>query len=288
MDGIIVVNKEKGYTSRDVVNIISKTFNTRKVGHTGTLDPLATGVLVVCIGKALKTVELLTNDDKEYIARVIIGYETDTLDISGRILKEKKTTITKNDVISVLEKLTGVINQEVPKYSAVKINGKKLYEYARNNIEVTAPIRKVEIFELKLISDIDKIGSNYEFTIKCKVSKGTYIRSLIRDIGYELNSYGTMKELTRIRQGNFKITDSFTIDDIKKDQFKIIKISDCLNYFKVVITDDKLLKKIKNGSVIDKKWDHDKVLFFDKDNHILALYRVCDNDKNKLQVWKMF
>ena len=136
MDNIIVINKDKDYTSRDVVNVIGKIFNTKKVGHTGTLDPLATGVLIVCMNKALKVVDLITASDKEYIAKVVLGIDTDTLDITGNIINECRTNVNVDMVKSVLNSFIGKSIQEVPKYSAVKVNGKKLYEYARNGIDV--------------------------------------------------------------------------------------------------------------------------------------------------------
>ena len=170
MNGILAIYKEKGYTSRDVVNILSKELGTKKIGHTGTLDPLATGVLVVCIGQGLKLVELLTNHDKEYIAKIKLGIETDTLDITGNIIKEENIDkYSKKEVELALKKFIGKIKQQVPKYAAIKVNGKKLYEYARNNEEVELPVRDIEIYDLKLVSDV----VNNEFYIKCHVSKGT-------------------------------------------------------------------------------------------------------------------
>ena len=154
MNGVLIINKPKDLTSRDVVNIICKKFNTKKVGHTGTLDPIATGVLVVPIGRALKISELLTSERKEYIAKVILGYETDMLDITGKEIKRNIPNCSKEDIINVLKSFVGKYNQKVPMYSAVKVGGKKLYEYARNGIKVTPPSKEVEIFSLELISDI--------------------------------------------------------------------------------------------------------------------------------------
>ena len=135
MNGILIVNKETGYTSRDVVNIVSKVLGTKKVGHTGTLDPMASGVLVLCVGNALKLCEMLTNHDKEYIAGITLGIETDTLDMEGTVLSTKIVDIDKNKIIDAVNSFKGSYMQEVPKYSAVKVNGKKLYEYARNGID---------------------------------------------------------------------------------------------------------------------------------------------------------
>ena len=152
MDGIIVVNKPKGITSRDVVNKACKLLNTKKIGHTGTLDPIATGVLVLCVGKATKLVEVLTKNDKEYIATVKLGILTDTLDTDGTIIEKKQASLDKNELENVLKSFIGMYNQEVPIYSAVKINGKKLYEYAREKKEVTLPKRMVEIKDIKLLN----------------------------------------------------------------------------------------------------------------------------------------
>ena len=154
MNGIIVINKPKDYTSRDIVNIVSKKLNTKKVGHTGTLDPLATGVLVLPIGRALKVSELLTSNTKEYIAEVILGYETDMLDITGTEIKRNIPSVTKEELLKVLKSYIGKYNQEVPLYSAVKVGGRKLYEYARSGTPVIPPSKEVEVYSLELINDL--------------------------------------------------------------------------------------------------------------------------------------
>ena len=288
MNGIVVVDKPSGYTSRDVVNILTKKFNTRKVGHTGTLDPLATGVLVICMGKALKICELITDYKKEYIADVIIGYETDMLDITGTKTRESIVDITKEQVINVLNSFLGESKQEVPMYSAIKINGKKLYEYARNGQEVQVPVRDINVYELELLSEVVKVDNYYEFKIRCVVSKGTYVRALIRDIGYRLGSYGTMKSLRRIMQGRFNIEMANTIEDILNDKYKIYSISDSLNIAKVIVNDD-MAFKIKNGVWIDKYTEEDKVLFTLEDGTELAIYeRRCKDNRIIMKPWKVF
>ncbi len=285
MNGVIVIDKDKGCTSRDVVNKVGKILGTKKVGHTGTLDPIATGVLVLPIGKALKISELIVSEDKEYIARVIIGYETDTLDVTGEKTHEKKIKITRDDVLKVLDRFKGKIKQQVPKYAAVKINGKKLYEYAREGIDVELPVREVEIYELELISEIKEVDGYYEFEMKTLVSKGTYIRSLIRDIGNSLGSYGTMKELRRIKQGNFTIDMAYKISDIEKGNYKLLAIDEVLRDLPQVVVDDELLFKIKNGVVLDKFFNSDMALIKDKMGNCIAIYQnVCD----KAKVFKMF
>ena len=162
MNGVLIVDKPKGVTSRDVVNRVVKIFNTKKVGHTGTLDPIATGVLVVCVGSATKLVDEFTCSDKEYIATVELGTLTDTLDSEGKVLKEEKVKISKNDVINALNSFKGSYLQEVPKYSAIKINGKKLYEYARNNEEIELPKREVKISNIELIDEGGNVILSYK------------------------------------------------------------------------------------------------------------------------------
>ena len=287
MDGIVLINKEKNCTSRDVVNQVSKILKTKKIGHTGTLDPIATGVLVLCIGKATKLVEVITSYDKEYEAEVILGIKTDTKDITGKILREEKAIISKENIEKCLKQMIGTYNQTVPIYSAVKINGKKLYEYARNNEEIELPKRKVTIKELKLISDITYEKEKTKFKIKCHVSKGTYIRSLIEDIATNLNTIGTMENLKRTKQGNFQITSANTIQDIENNKFKIYSIEEILEkFYKIEMTDD-LYFKIKNGSIIKNNYNHD-IVAFTKNDKVIAIYKEYSKDKTLLKPWKMF
>lgn len=256
MDKLLVVNKEKNLTSRDVVNNLTKIFNTKKIGHTGTLDPIATGVLVCLFGKYTKLVDLLTSLDKEYIAEIKLGIKTDTGDITGSIIENKSFNITKDNIIKVFEKFPQKYEQTVPKYSAVKINGKKLYEYARNNIEIELPKREVSIFSLELI-DYEKDIIKF----KTHVSKGTYIRSLIEDICEKLGTIGTMNNLIRTKQGGFDIEDSFTLEDIKNGNFKFQNIHEFLKYPSIEINDE-LIKIIKNGGRIKNIYNvQDKVIF---------------------------
>lgn len=281
MNGILIVNKPKNYTSRDIVNIISKKLNTKKVGHTGTLDPIAEGVLVVPIGRALKISELLTSEKKEYIAKVILGYETDMLDITGKEIKRNIPNVDKDKLIEVLNSFIGKYNQEVPIYSAVKVNGRKLYEYARSNIQITPPSKIVEIYSISLLEGPIYKDDTVEFTMKCEVSKGTYIRSLIRDIAYKLSTYGTMKELIRTKQGSFLLEDAFTLEDIKKDNYKLLSIKEALPNIKITKIDDKTLKQVKNGMVLDKFFEEEISLLVDKDGREIAIYKDIGNGKVK-------
>lgn len=281
MNGILIVNKPQNYTSRDIVNIISKKLNTKKVGHTGTLDPIAEGVLVVPIGRALKISELLTSEKKEYIAKVILGYETDMLDITGKEIKRNIPNVDKDKLIEVLNSFIGKYNQEVPMYSAVKVNGRKLYEYARSNIQITPPSKIVEIYSISLLEGPIYKDNTVEFTMKCEVSKGTYIRSLIRDIAYKLSTYGTMKELIRTKQGSFLLEDAFTLEDIQKDNYKLLSIKEALPNIKITKIDDKILKQVKNGMVLDKFFEEEISLLVDKDGREIAIYKDIGNGKVK-------
>ncbi len=285
MNGIIVINKPKDYTSRDIVNIVSKKLNTKKVGHTGTLDPLATGVLVLPIGRALKVSELLTSNTKEYIAEVILGYETDMLDITGTEIKRNIPSVTKEELLKVLKSYIGKYNQEVPLYSAVKVGGRKLYEYARSGTPVTPPSKEVEVYSLELISDLKHIKGAVEFTIRCEVSKGTYIRSLIRDIAYSLNTYGTMKNLIRTRQGIFTLKDAYTLKDIEENNYKLLSIKECLPNIKTTVIEEPLLTKVKNGMVLDKFFKENMSLLLDKEGKEIAIY-IASGD-NKVKPYKM-
>ena len=285
MNGIIVINKPKDYTSRDIVNIVSKKLNTKKVGHTGTLDPLATGVLVLPIGRALKVSELLTSNTKEYIAEVILGYETDMLDITGTEIKRNIPSVTKEELLKVLKSYIGKYNQEVPLYSAVKVGGRKLYDYARSGTPVIPPSKEVEVYSLELISDLKHIKGAVEFTIKCEVSKGTYIRSLIRDIAYSLNTYGTMKNLIRTRQGIFTLKDAYTLKDIEENNYKLLSIKECLPNIKTTVIEEPLLTKVKNGMVLDKFFEENMSLLLDKEGKEIAIY-IASGD-NKVKPYKM-
>ena len=282
ISGILIVDKEKGMTSRDVVNEVSKIFKTKKIGHTGTLDPLATGVLVITINKATKLNEIITATYKEYQVEAILGIKTDTLDITGNVLKKENTNFKKEEIKKILNSFVGSYNQEVPIYSAVKINGKKLYEYARNDEEVVLPKRLVTIKYINL-DDINYIDNQTVIKFTCLVSKGTYIRSLVNDIANKLDTYGVMTNLRRTKQGIYDIDNAYKLSDIKNNHYQIISLKDALkDYFQVKV--DKDLKfKVVNGQILDNIYNQEYVLFIDDD--VLALYKNVDN---KLKPYKMF
>lgn len=285
MDGIFFIDKPKGITSRDVVNTIIRKTETRKVGHTGTLDPIATGVLIVCVGKATKLVDILTSEDKEYEAEICLGVETDTLDAEGTILKKELVEKEENEIDSVLNSMVGEYDQEVPKYSAVKVDGKKLYEYARQNQEVALPSRRVSIFSLERISTIRKENGRLYFSIRTKVSKGTYIRSLIRDIAYKLNTVGIMINLRRIKQGKFSIDMCKKLDDIHLSDLH--SFASVLSDIYQVVVDDVLKKDVLNGKILANIYNQEKILFRDKDGYLLALYHRYEKDDTKIKPYIM-
>lgn len=236
-DGILVINKPQGITSFDVVAKCRKALQTKKVGHTGTLDPLATGVLVVCIGKATKLVELLTCDDKIYEVEMKFGIKTDTGDITGNILKEENKNISITEIEKVISTFIGKQKQVPPMYSAIKKDGVKLYELARKGIEIERQARDIEIFN---ISDISFDGEILKY--KAHVSKGTYIRVLCEDIAEKLGTYGTMTNLKRIKSGRFNIEDACEIEEISEN-----KIMSMENLFDNKIVIEKDIEKLLNG-----------------------------------------
>lgn len=282
MNGLLVVNKEKGYTSRDIVNILEKKFDTPKIGHTGTLDPIATGVLVIAIGNALKIVDLLSANTKEYIATAKIGLLTDTLDVTGNVIEEKKESIDKEQLINVLNLFIGKSLQEVPLYSAVKVNGKRLYDYARSGIEVELPKREVEIKEIELL----ELTEEY-IKFRVLVSKGTYIRALIRDIGKKLDVNLSMSDLVRTKQEKFTIENSYTLEDISNDKYELIKTYKALDDYEIVKVDDFIKNKVLNGRILENRYKSEKIAFIDNDENLLGLYKIYDKDNKKIKPIKV-
>ena len=221
-DGFININKPAGMTSHDVVNKLRKILGTKKVGHAGTLDPFATGVLPIAVGRATKFLEYLSNSDKSYRAEIFFGMETDTGDITGTIIDKSSTFVmpTVDEVKNTLKHFSGIITQTPSKYSAIKINGRKAYELARKNIDFDMPTRTVEIKTINIVA----LSENY-LTIDVDCSKGTYIRSLAVDIGHHLGVPATLKNLQRTKFGNFSIDDS-----VVPESSKIVPIDECLSH----------------------------------------------------------
>ena len=268
MDKVLLINKEKGVTSRDVVNSVSKILNTKKVGHFGTLDPLATGLLVLGLGTCTKIGNLFTDESKEYEVEVLLGTSTDTYDITGKVLKKEEISIDEKLLTKHLYSFLGIYNQEVPIYSAVKVNGKKLYEYARNNESVTLPKKEVTIKKITF-NDLYTRNNETYFSFTCQVSKGTYIRSLINDLSNKMNIPMCMSNLKRTKCGSFSLKESYTIEDIKNNNYSFLNIEDVLDV-EVKEIPSSLEKNIINGTMISKI--SNKMILFTKDNKPIALY----------------
>ena len=246
MDGVIIINKQKNFTSHDVVNVIRKKLNIKKVGHTGTLDPNATGVLPILVGKATKISKYLIEHDKTYIATIKLGEKTDTGDNEGQVIEEKLVPpdLKKEDINNVLQSFLGKQKQVPPMYSAIKINGKKLYEYAREGKEVKLEAREIEIYKIQLL---EYKNSKIKFEVEC--SKGTYIRTLCEDIAKKLGTVGYMEKLQRTKVNNFKIGDSVLLDDITLENVEedLIKIEEVFKEKDKIELDNKKLELFLNG-----------------------------------------
>ena len=259
MDGIILINKPLNCTSHDVVNKVRKICHTKKVGHCGTLDPLASGVLVLCINKATKALQFITSEDKEYIATITLGKATDTYDLEGKITSEKEyqNDLTLKQVEETLKTFLGKQKQVPPIYSAIKVNGKKLYEYARSGKKVEIEPREIEIFDIDLIS-ISKDMKEIVYKVWC--SKGTYIRSLCEDIAERLGTVGFMSGLNRTRVGDFRIEQAVKISDVAGDdgvvnrdiiKSKFISIEEFFKDYKSLNFNDLKIFKFLNGVMIN-------------------------------------
>ena len=253
MEGIIVVNKPKGITSFDVIRKLKKILKTKKIGHTGTLDPLATGVMLVCVGKATKLASDLEAKNKIYIADFDIGYATDTYDVEGKKIAENIIEVSKENLEQSIKKFIGNIKQVPPMYSAIKIDGNKLYHLARKGIEVERPERDVTIKYINLLDFKDNKAK-----IETEVSKGCYIRSLIYDIGQDLGTYATMTALQRKQVGDYSLENSYSLEQIEKmifnNDFNFLKtIEEIFSYDKYSLQTEKELTLYKNGNTVKIK-----------------------------------
>jgi tRNA pseudouridine55 synthase len=274
MDGILIVNKPVNYTSHDIISILRGILKTRKLGHTGTLDPDASGVLVVGVNKGTKIMKYLNNDEKVYIAKACIGISTDTLDKTGNILETKDVTVLE-DAQEVVQSFKGIYTQTPPMYSAIKYKGKRLYEYARQGIVIDdIPSRDIEIKSIELIGDIKYINGVAFLTYQVHASKGLYVRTLSYDIGKKLGYPAHNYDLERIQAGQFKIRQAYTLEDIEKGNYELISLSDSLSHMETLVINDEIAHHVKNGMAISIKQFKAPVLtkIVDKDNTLLAIY----------------
>lgn len=285
MNGILLVNKEKEYTSHDVVAIVKK-ITGEKVGHTGTLDPNATGVLPILVGKATLISKYLINHDKVYIATLKLGTKTDTADGEGKVLEEvdiKSLNISKEDIEKALKEIVGKQEQYPPMYSAIKVNGKKLYEYARKGQEVEIKPRTIEIYDCKLV-DYSKQEAEIVFEISC--SKGTYIRTVCENVSKKLNTIGYMKELKRMQVGEFSIKNSYMLNEIKENTESIekflISIEDLFKNAENIQLTDKELQLFLNG--VKLKVQKDDGIFKIYNNNVFIGTGIVEKSRLKRDV----
>ncbi len=251
MDGFFIIDKEKGYTSFDVCNKLKHKFHNSHVGHTGTLDPNATGVLVVAFGRACKTLNLLEEKNKRYLCEIEFGVSYDTIDPCGKVISASNKEITLDMIKSSLEVLKKQDKQLPPKFSALKVNGKRAYDLARSGKEFELALRDVQIYDLKIVSDLVKKENRYYISLELLVSKGFYVRSFVRDLAEMLEADANMFNLRRLSSGVFDIKDSKKIDLIEEED--IISISKVFSYLPRVEFKPYLEKMIRNGIGLDER-----------------------------------
>ena len=282
MNGILILNKEKGCTSHDIVYKVKKIFN-EKVGHTGTLDPLAEGVLPILIGKGTLCSKYLINHDKKYVVNLALGQKTETADLEGKIIEEKNIpdkSLTQSKIEKVLKSFIGKQQQMPPIYSAIKVNGKKLYEYARKGQNVEIKPREIEIYDIKLMN-IDAQKKQIQFEVFC--GKGTYIRSLCEDIAEKLETVGYMESLKRIQVGDFKIEESSKIQELEENkedtkylESKIISVEEIFKNKEKIKLDDKKMQLFLNGVKITQNQENDIYRIYDKNEKFIGIGIVQD------------
>ena len=282
MNGFFNIYKEKGFTSFEVCNKIKYMMKERKVGHTGTLDPNAVGVMQIAIGKATKLLPLLEDHIKVYEPTIKFGILTDSLDPDGKILETTEVpNITMKDIEEKLEKLLSITEQIPPIFSAIKVNGKKLYEYARNGQEVEIKPRPVKIFESMISSDFFMEDNHLCIKIKLKVSKGFYVRSFVRDLANELGTIAIMSDLTRIQTGDFEINNSKKLSEISEND--LISVEDVFSYLPRFDCKEYLVRLIKNGIELDERqMTCDSPFSVYYNDKLLAIYEPSNNKKYKL------
>jgi len=290
MDGIVVVNKEKGFTSHDVVNVIRKIFQQKKVGHTGTLDPDATGVLPVCLGKATKTCDMLTFSDKCYRAKVRLGLTTDTQDISGEVLSQSLVNVSENELLKAIDSFRGNISQIPPMYSALKINGQKLCDLARKGIEVERKPRDITVYSIEM-SEFN--GTEFVLDVHC--SKGTYIRTLCHDIGQFLGCGAVMTELQRTKSSVFTLDMTHTLDELKDLRLEerlneaLIPTDYVFSHYPALTVNETVKKRLCNGAFCTIVKPLGTYRVYDGNGDFLCIAEVRKGEnKNIIKVVKAF
>jgi len=288
MDGFIVINKEKGLTSFDVIRKVRKILGMKKVGHSGTLDPMATGILILGVGRATRLLSEIESKEKAYKGEMLLGFRTDTLDTTGKIIEKKEIKNYESyhkNLKEILSEFEGEILQTPPMYSAIKLNGKKLYELARKDIVVERKKREIFIEYVKILNI-----ENEKITFLTKVSKGTYIRSLVNDIGEKLGCFATMSALDRVKVGKIDLTSAYNLDQIKeKNDNKcfdfLITMEKYFEYLnKIVLENDREAKTFENGHTLIKNQNDDlyRIYYGEK---FMGLGKVL---KNRLKGYRCF
>lgn len=283
MNGIFIIRKEKGYTSHDVVAVMRGILHTKKVGHTGTLDPDAEGVLPVCVGTATKAADMLTDADKEYIARVKLGMVTDTQDITGTVLERHPVTVSEEQIRAAAQTFLGEIDQIPPMYSAVKIAGKKLYEYARAGKEVERKPRRVTIEHIA-VSEV----SGDEFTLQVRCSKGTYIRTICHDLGQLLGCGGCMSALTRTRASGFTLDQAVTLKELEQAMEQgtaeqlLVPVDELFAAYPAFTANEEIATRLGNGAPSTVHVPKGNYRVYDENGAFLCVAEVVDYHRRKV------
>ena len=280
MDGFLIINKEKGYTSFDVCNKIKHKFNEKHVGHTGTLDPNACGVLVVSLGKACKTLNLINDKTKEYLCTIEFNRSYDTIDPTGKLTGESNKKLTIEEIKEKLEIVSKMTKQVPPAFSALKVNGKRSYDLARKGVEVVHEARDITIYNTEIRSDLKEENGLYYLDIYLRVSRGFYVRSFVKDLCDLLSVCGNMYNLTRLSSGFFDIGNSKKIDEVKTSD--VIKIEDAFNYLDNLEVKDYLIKLIENGVTLDERQiETDKPFIVTNKGKNIAIYQPVMKNRYK-------
>ncbi len=276
MDGIFLVDKPTGVTSHDVVRHIKHKFQLKKVGHTGTLDPFASGLLIVCVGKATKMSNLLSSNDKSYTGTIVFGNHYDTYDTTGNIMKENAVLVNKDDVLEAMQSFIGGYDQEPPMHSAIKIDGQKLYKLAHQGKSIERPKRRVNIEKFELLS-----FRNNELDFEVHVSKGTYIRSLAVDLAQKLHTYGALSVLRRTTIGEYHIDHAHSLEDITLED--MITLEDFFSHYPKLVLNDYMINLVKNGVMLDERQTTVKHAFIvvDSLNNYIAYYEPTNDNTYK-------
>ena len=288
MDGILLINKEQGFTSQDVVSKVKKILNLKKVGHAGTLDPMATGLVVVLLEEATKLSPYLLNEEKVYEAEVTLGIATDTEDKTGTIVSSK--TVDRLDLgylDRILKGLIGKQEQIPPMFSAIKSSGKKLYELARQGISIPREARQIEILDLKRTSEVCYEDGIAKFSFITRVTKGTYIRTLCAEIGFRLNYPAHMSALKRLASGKFTLEQSFSFEELVAGKVEIISPLQAMVDRKIVRLDEKEYKKVKNGMTLanKEKFAECDLVVLEYQNRLVAIYKKDEKGYKAERVW---